>query len=108
MRTIDADYLKTEFEEDGHLSPYIEEYIDACPTVGEWISVKDGLPEKEQLVLFVPTYNQGIVYIGKVSHCGNNGGVMFDRRFTRHKTANYAKYWMPLPEPPKEESNETD
>ena len=33
MRTIDADLLKAGFEEDGHLSPYIEEYIDACPTV---------------------------------------------------------------------------
>lgn len=33
MRTIDADVLKGGLEEDGHLSPYIEEFIDACPTV---------------------------------------------------------------------------
>lgn len=33
MRLIDADVLKAVFEEDGHLTPYIEEFIDACPTV---------------------------------------------------------------------------
>ena len=41
MRTIDADYLKAGFEEDGHLTPYIEGFINSCPTVetvrhGEW------------------------------------------------------------------------
>lgn len=69
----------------------------------QWVSVRDRLPEKEQLVLFIPTHYQGSVDIGKLSHCGNNGGVMFDRIFTRHKTAYYAKYWMHLPEAPKEE-----
>lgn len=33
MRPIDADYLKAGFEEDGHLSPYVEQFIDACPTL---------------------------------------------------------------------------
>ena len=33
MRAIDADYLKGGFEDDGHLSPYIEEFINACPTL---------------------------------------------------------------------------
>lgn len=33
MRTIDADLLKEGFEEDGHLTPYVEGFIDACPTV---------------------------------------------------------------------------
>lgn len=50
-RLIDADLLKAGFEEDGHLSPYIEGFIDACPTVdpvkrSKWISVKDRLPEE--------------------------------------------------------------
>lgn len=42
-RPIDADALKASFEEDGHLSTYIEEYIDDAPTLdyapvrhGEW------------------------------------------------------------------------
>ena len=44
MRLIDADALKEAFEEDGHLSGYIEEYIDNSPTVdaepvrhGKWL-----------------------------------------------------------------------
>ena len=41
-RLIDADALKEAFEEDGHLSGYIEEFIDDMPTItpepvkGEW------------------------------------------------------------------------
>lgn len=33
MRLIEAEVLKEAFEEDGHLSGYIEEFIDDCPTV---------------------------------------------------------------------------
>ena len=43
MRLIDANALKTSFEEDGHLSSYIEEFIDNAPTIdaepvrhGQW------------------------------------------------------------------------
>ena len=39
MRLIDANVLKAGFEEDGHLSPYIEEFIDAFPT--QFILSKD-------------------------------------------------------------------
>lgn len=44
MRAIDADALKNAFEEDGHMSGYIEEFIDDMPTLdvvtvvhGRWI-----------------------------------------------------------------------
>ncbi|MGN1368708.1 MAG: hypothetical protein ACI4WX_07565 [Aristaeellaceae bacterium] len=43
-RMIDANALKTSFEEDGHLSSYIEEFIDNAPTIdaepvrhGRWL-----------------------------------------------------------------------
>ncbi|MBR4930395.1 MAG: hypothetical protein IKZ00_06290 [Bacteroidaceae bacterium] len=47
-RLIDANVLKSGFEEDGHLSPYIEEFIDACPTVepvkhARWEKDKDDM-----------------------------------------------------------------
>lgn len=48
MRLIDADELKELFDEDGHLSTYIEEYIDNTPTIeaepvrhGRWIRTDD-------------------------------------------------------------------
>ena len=44
VRMIDANALKTSFEEDGHLSNYIEEFIDNAPTIdaepvrnGRWV-----------------------------------------------------------------------
>lgn len=33
VRPIDANTLKKSFEEDGHLSSYIEEFIDNAPTI---------------------------------------------------------------------------
>ena len=44
VRPIDANTLKKSFEEDGHLSSYIEEFIDNAPTIdaepvrhGRWV-----------------------------------------------------------------------
>ena len=70
--------------------------------LAKWISVKDRLPESDQRVLFIPTCNQGSVYIGQYAFVGSNGGVMFAHRDGRSRVNYYAKYWMPLPEPPKE------
>lgn len=69
-------------------------------TFPRWISVKERLPEEGKLVLFIPTMNQGSVYVGKMSHVGAKGGVLFENRNARTTMKYYAKYWMPLPEPP--------
>lgn len=61
------------------------------------------MPEEGQLVAFIPTSNHGSVYIGRLSCIGKMGGVMFNHREGRFKSNYYAKYWMPLPELPKEE-----
>ena len=95
-RHIDADYLKAGFEEDGHLSPYIEEYIDACPTVGEWISVDDRMPEKMGEVL--------VVLYGRVCIAWYHGNGQFETGSGLICYAEEVTHWMPLPEPPKEES----
>lgn len=109
-RLIDAELLKAGFEEDGHLSPYIESFIDACPTLEEkmpgWISVKDRLPENNVRVLV----------------CSNNGDKDSAIAITHYTQKKYGfniegwnepwqyffynhdiTHWMPLPEPPKEE-----
>ena len=68
-----------------------------------WISVEERLPEQGQFVAFIPTCNQGSVYVGILSHVGKMGGVMFTHKEGRCKSNYYAKHWMPLPEPPKED-----
>ena len=70
--------------------------------VPRWISVKEKLPEEGQKVVFIPTCNHGSLYVGVISNIGKSGGVMFLHREGRYKSNYYARYWMPLPEPPKE------
>ena len=65
-----------------------------------WTSVEERLPEEGELVVFIPTINKGSMYVGKLSHTGAHGGVLFENRQGRTTMKYYAKYWMPLPEPP--------
>ena len=96
MRTIDADALKRAFEMDGYLSPYMRKMIDACPTVGEWISVEDGLPEELGEVL--------VVLYGRVCIAWYHGREQFETGSGMICYAEEVTHWMPLPEAPKEES----
>ena len=81
VRPINANLLKSGFEEDGHLSPYIEGYINACPTLnyepvvhGEWIE-EGGLTWCSQCKE-KPLYD----YFGriKLSNCCHNCGAKMD------------------------------
>ena len=78
---------------------------DIC--VGKWISVKDSLPEAEGWYLvYAPGYSGGSSSGLKVIN-----GVMFAKWSGKswsievgyHKRPGCVWYWMPLPEPPKEE-----
>jgi hypothetical protein len=82
---------------------YAQGYSDGRADAQRWISVKERLPEKGQQVAFIPSCNHGSVYVGVLTNIGKSGGVMFSHREGRYKSNYYAKYWMPLPEPPKEE-----
>lgn len=73
VRPIDANALKASFEEDGHLSGYIEEYIDSTPTIDyapKWISVKDRLPKPEQEVLAVCRKRYGLLVVPAIYENG--------------------------------------
>lgn len=72
------------------------------PVHGEWISVKDGLPTAREDVLVVAYWHEKYQVLigwfspnGKVWRVTTPNGEMTDVSVT---------HWMPLPEPPKEES----
>ena len=118
MRLIDADALIDWIDENVSANtPYalVTKAVvisalkskNVTPTVGGWISVKDGLPDEKQseithdfgYVLCATTFGDVRAYkfgtpIGwKEPHFWNGCGNMDE----------YVTHWMPLPEPPKEE-----
>lgn len=71
----------------------VREHIQTLEKTNGWISVKDRLPEEEVYVLVWET--QGFAYCdmlksGAWNIGANNGAII--------------SHWMPLPEPPKEET----
>lgn len=67
------------------------------PKFGEWISVKDRLPEKDQDVLCYSNKNGGYKFFGYRGYISGEwmeGGVLHIGDVT---------HWMPLPKPPKGE-----
>lgn len=104
MRLIDADALRERFlerakraEDDGMPMTAAEmslvaRDIDRAPTVMDWISVRDRLPEPPCRCLVYTPYNE-------------YGDGMITATFTEYgwMTPGYigqVTHWMPLPEPP--------
>ena len=101
---IEREALKAVFEEDGHLSAYVEEMIDSIPAADvrpvKWIPVTERLPE--DLTRVIVFCEDGVSY-GLCEHliAGDEEVVEW------HDFLHYPitpTHWMPLPEPPKEES----
>lgn len=120
-RLIDADAMRDNLlwcksqssSYDNHWDDVIER-LDAQPTVGGWISVKDRLPEEQIPVLvYVPPYSNenekyaeyvGVAYymysaIG--GYWAGTDGNVYGAIGIIHDPI----YWMPMPEPPKEENS---
>ena len=64
-----------------------------------WIPVSERLPDNGQKVVFF-NYGADAVYAGKFNYIGARGTVWF----RAGKTSYPGSYWMPLPEPPKEDA----
>lgn len=67
------------------------------PAAPQWISVKDRLPETNELCL-VSTEWRGIV----PATYGNESWIFDEGQGWSEKALSYASHWMPLPEPPKD------
>ncbi len=108
MRLIDADALKEDLTRFYDNEVTARDLIDEQPTVGEWISVQDRLPEHGATVLtysprgrmrvaqaYIPSTILGSYYDPKECwwNLGGNAG-----KFVK------VTHWMPLPEPPLEVS----
>lgn len=107
MRLIDADAIPYTYTPIAPFSAYndvhyemiaFKAYIDAMPTVptfGQWISVKDRLPEDEEYVL--------------IFTAGGSVLIVFydsDGWYTLEEYLREVTHWMPLPEAPEEENFE--
>lgn len=118
MRLIDADVLKKDLARfyDGEVTA--KELIDEQPTVGGWISVKDRMPESSgvKVIVSAKTIPESVLQTKAVfvAFLGYGDGKWYtpDIDFmVSAKTGNdnvhpvwEITHWMPLPEPPKEES----
>lgn len=106
MRMIDADKLKRELKDDYDRNDmFCLEYhfetlricrniIDAQPTIGGWISVKDRLPEETEDVLIYGYWSGVSGQTYKETWLANMKEFIYQ--------GNIPIAWMPLPEPPKE------
>ena len=94
--------LVTHKEEEAYNKGYEDGKADILAEKGEWISVKDRLPNNNQQCLIFTT-----IYVipDHIHSCDHYYGIELSRYFHdlgfTSKNGIYAKYWMPLPEAPK-------
>lgn len=122
MRLIDADALWYDMEtvnwyNNADRDRVAEPLVLRSPTVGGWISVEDRMPEIDEDVL--------ILYESKVSPCKTGYAItclkdsfyfgstpipyqtpQWSEPWQYFRENNVITHWMPLPEPPKEESDD--
>lgn len=100
MRLIDADALMN------YCNNLKDKTVDAndiarFPTACGWISVKDRLPENDNNILAF--LNDGVET--RIAPCNYANGVWYDCVMNCVVVIHYITHWMPVPEPPKEETD---
>jgi hypothetical protein len=75
------------------------EYWKAQAATPQWISVRERMPEMNELCI-VNTEVRGVV----VAHYGSESWVFDNAQGYCEKPLSYATHWMPLPQPPNEEA----
>lgn len=113
MRLIDADALKKQIEDfhckdcDNynfvrcracHIDDAIS-YLEEAPTIGNWINIKDRLPEEEtECLCWFGDYPLGA--FARVCRWNKIKGAFWC--YSDNAKWAFVTHWMPLPEPPKE------
>lgn len=112
MRLIDADALiesicwdecERKHEDCDYTCSSIAPIVNA-PTVGGWISVKDAMPKTGYVYLI--TLNSPATMPKTMEAYLRHDGTWW--RGSVSLMSEYVTHWMPLPEPPEEEEDETD
>lgn len=69
----------------------------------QWVSVKDRLPEiGKSVLIYYPKWDGDEIQVAKLE----DDGMMFDICGEFNIGTGVVTHWMPLPEPPKESTNE--
>ncbi len=70
----------------------------------KWISVKDRLPENQEIVDIFYDGQRETDYIYEKDHNGEKGNNFFEATESGFCCVRDCTHWMPLPGPPKDES----
>lgn len=112
-RLIDADTMREEWLENGE-NEYVYDTnavldsIDSQPTVNQWIPVTERLPEQDGYYLCCIDGDVRIVFFDRFENAFGYDRTVFDPEILGFMESEFTAYnvthWMPMPEPPKEDT----
>ena len=79
---------------------HMEDHLDEIPAASPWHRVEEELPKDRETVLIYCDNTGGIVKSHYHEFIGSGG----KKHYWFSGGTHYPKYWMPMPEPPKEDA----